>query len=289
MAVLVGLRCKDGFVICADRQVTSPGSFRYEEEKISITSSQGESLVFAYSGLPCLAREARDRIISKCSKMDAGAVYEAADAVLTEMARFHSDLKLQLLIGITKSKARSTLLKFDGKSLQLADDFNFLGVRDSALFRFLADILYSTEMNVTQGSALASYLASKAERYIDGCGGPIDLTILMHKQSDCAMLSQEEIRSRIQEMEEQESLFTDLIVQDHFSFCPPSHNRAPCRFATLFWRHCRGSGIEIDSSFVSSSSGLLIVPKSTGWCCASHSSSFAGKSPIQVTPGGLRG
>ena len=241
MTAVVGLRCKDGLVICADRQVTSPGSFRHEEEKISIARSLGESLVFAYSGLSGLAREAREKIILKCSDMDANTVYDAADSVLTEMRRSYSDLKLQLLIGIMKSGRRSTLLKFDEKGLYLADDFNFLGVGDSGLFRFLADAMYSTEMNVTEGSALALYITSKAERYIDGCGGPIDLAILRHKQSDCATLPQQEIMNTIQAMERQESLFTDLIVREPFSSSTLSHKGLPCEFATLFSRHCCGS------------------------------------------------
>jgi 20S proteasome alpha/beta subunit len=219
MTVVVGFRCSGGIVIGADRQVTAAGSHKYEEQKIFNVEGLGDSIVFAYSGLPSLAKEARDKILSKCSNDISGnTVYEAADTVLTEMGRLYTDLNLQMLIGIATYKESPDLIKFDGKGLQYADDYNFLGIGESSLLRFLAEKMYSSDMNMYDAANLAIYFVQKAKDYIDGCGGPTDIAMLTEKSGLCETLSQVAIQNIIQQMEGQESQLTDLIVRKPFSF-----------------------------------------------------------------------
>ena len=220
MTVVVGFRCKEGIVICADRQVSSVGSFKYEEQKITKLESAGESIVFAYSGLPSLAGEARDKILAKCSDRSNEIVYEAADAVLTEMRRLYTDLNLQFLIGTVVLNQEPDLIKFDGKGLHVADDYNFLGVGNSGLLRFLAETMYSPQMNVKDAINLAIYCVQKAEDHIDECGGLIDVSILTRGNERCESLSPESIQDRIKQMEKQEALLTDLIIRKPFSSLP---------------------------------------------------------------------
>ena len=46
-----------------------------KNKKLQMVNLQGESIVFAYSGLPSLAREARDKILAKCSDRSNEIVY----------------------------------------------------------------------------------------------------------------------------------------------------------------------------------------------------------------------
>jgi 20S proteasome alpha/beta subunit len=215
MTVVVGLRCESGIVLCADQQVSAPGAFKYNECKINTETISDESVIFAYSGLPSLAREAREKITKKLEgvRVSYDSVYRASDEVLTDMGRLYAQMELQMLIGTAVLFEESTLLKFDGKGLHVADDYNFLGVGDSSLLRFLAEAMYSKQMNNTDAVNLAIYLVRKAEKYIDGCGGPIDAAILHWGDEICEMLSNAEVQDRIKQMERQETALTDLIVR----------------------------------------------------------------------------
>lgn len=100
-------------------------------------------------------------------------------------------------------------------------DYNFLGVGDSGLLRFLAETMYSPQMNVKDATNLATYCVQKVEDY-DECGGLIDVSILTRRNDRCESLSPESIQDRIKQMEKQEALLTDLIIWKLFLLCSPS-------------------------------------------------------------------
>ena len=104
-------------------------------------------------------------------------------------------------------------LKFDGKGLHKTENCAFLGVGDSSLLHFLVEMFYSPSMKVTEGINLALYLVQKAEDYIDGCGGPIDLGVMDWTDDSCRMLSQEEIATRIKRMERREGSLTKIMLK----------------------------------------------------------------------------
>jgi 20S proteasome alpha/beta subunit len=173
VTLVAGFRCSDGLVVCADRQVSSPDSIKYYEPKITIEYGFGNSILFAYSGLPSLAREAREKILRRLEAVgfQAETVYEAADEILTNMGRQYADVQLQLLIGTVDWPDKPSLLKFDGKGLHTADNFSLLGVGDSALIHYLIDAMCSPTQSIQEAINLSIYLASKAKQYIDHVGG----------------------------------------------------------------------------------------------------------------------
>jgi 20S proteasome alpha/beta subunit len=219
MTVVVGLRCKDGIVICADQQVTSPGSHKYNECKINIETVHREPVVFAYSGLPSLAREAREKMLNKIGDEEPtdDLVREAADAVLTDVGRTWTDVDLRMLIGINRTLEDPTLYKFDGRGLHVADNYSLLGFGESALIRYFIETMYSPDLGLDDATNLALYLVQKAEDYIDGCGGPIDVAILKAGVGESRSLTRGDIEKRIRAMEKQESRLIDLIVRQSFS------------------------------------------------------------------------
>ena len=83
MTAVIGLRCADGVVLCADQQLTLPGYYKYHETKIESELDIDWSLSFAYSGLPGLAAEARQKILTRVNlgKLDEEIVYAACDEV----------------------------------------------------------------------------------------------------------------------------------------------------------------------------------------------------------------
>jgi 20S proteasome alpha/beta subunit len=214
MTIVAGFRCTDGIVLCADQQVSAVGSHKYFETKIVARDGFIESIAFAYSGLPSLAREAREKMmkILKEIELSNDAVYEAADQVLTNMGRQYADVELQLLIGVVVMAEEPALIKFDGKGLHTAHNVSFLGIGDSSLVRFLADTMYSPEMTTKEALDLGIYIVHKAEQYIDHCGGPIDV-LTLNESCACTLLSELEVQEKIKKLEAQEVYLGDLIFR----------------------------------------------------------------------------
>jgi hypothetical protein len=221
MTMVAGFRCTDGIVICADQQMTSPGGFKYHECKISI--EEGGSawrLVFAYAGVPGLAKEAREKIMRTVGPLDPNdvtreAVQNVADGVLNDMGRQYGSLEgqLQLLIGVSVFLQEPDLLKFDGRALHVADNFNYLGIGESSLIRFLSDKLYSKRLDSKTGADLGCYLIKKAEDYIDGCGGKIDVVILEPSLGEYDWLTEAQVQDAIEKFERQEPQLADLFIR----------------------------------------------------------------------------
>jgi 20S proteasome alpha/beta subunit len=222
VTIVVGFRCSDGIVICADRQITASGAFKYHQTKISSEEFDTFTAVFAYAGLPGIAKEVHDKIASLLRQLTLEdtairTVQETTDSVLSAMGRLYTDLNLQMLIGVTSQNEGADLLKFDGKAVHPAENFNYLAYGESSLIRFLSEKLYSKEMNTKTGMDLGIYLVKKAEDYIDGCGGPIDVVILDQSERSTHWFSQKVIQERLQKMEMQERLLTDLLIRKPFS------------------------------------------------------------------------
>lgn len=222
MTIVVGFRCVDGIVMCADRQITAAGAFKYHEPKISKEDFDNFSAVFSYAGSSELANEVHDKICSSLHKTPITKdvieiVRETTEGILSDMARWYTDLDLQMLIGVNSWQEGVDLLKFGGKGVYVARDFEYLAFGDSSLIRFLADKLYSKTMDIKAGMDLAIYLVKKAEDYIDGCGGPIDVAALEPIDRSYNRLSQGFIQQRLAKMEAQEKALTDLLIRKPFA------------------------------------------------------------------------
>jgi 20S proteasome alpha/beta subunit len=204
MAFVAGFRCVDGIVVCANQQMSAPGAPQSFERNLTIMP--GQSILFCYSGLSSLAREACEKIRKKIGQAEipSSLLYLAVNEVITEMRRQYVDLDLQLLIGISAASEEPTLFRFDGNQLQVADEFNFLGAADSSLFRFLAAMMHSPQMTTEEITNLAIYLVRKAEGYIDPCGGPIDIAIMKSGDQSCRLLLEEDVQDIIRKVKKKE-------------------------------------------------------------------------------------
>jgi len=143
-------------------QITASGAFKYHEPKISAEDFDNFTAVFSYAGSPGLAQEVHNKICAVLHQTPieegvVGSVREITENILTDMGRLYADLQLQMLIGINSWQEGTDLLKFDGKAVHVARDFEYLAFGDSSLVRFLADKLYSKTMDVHTGMNLAIY------------------------------------------------------------------------------------------------------------------------------------
>lgn len=191
MTAVVGLRCSDGIVICADRQVSSPDYHKYYERKISVECGSGWGVIFAYAGLPQLAKEAKEKMAKTLEDIEIGyvegnvspeKVQEIADDILTDMGRHYADLNLQMLMAVSTIQTLMSnsldMFLFDGHGLHRAEGFSYLGLADSSLIRFIADAVYSPSISTKLGTRLGIYMIEKAKHYLDHCGGATDVMVI---------------------------------------------------------------------------------------------------------------
>lgn len=222
MTIVLGFRCSDGIVIAADRQITAAGAFKYHEPKVSDEEFDTFDAVFAYAGSPGLAQEVHDKISSILRNTPLpeniiGSVRAMTEGILADMQRWYTDLDLQMLIGLNSWQEGVDLLKFDGKAIFAARNFEYLAFGESSLIRFLSDKLYSRTIDSNAGVDLAAYLIKKAEDYIDGCGGPIDIVVLEPAERGRKRFSQSYIQERITKIERQEDALSELLFHKPFS------------------------------------------------------------------------
>jgi len=214
MTIALGMRCAGGIVIAADELMTSSSGFKYEEEKISALSGPGWSVLTVYSGHSGLIREVLERVskvLEGVSDVDLELIRASVDQVLTERGRDYAEMELGILFAIQIEANPVELLKFDGKALHTADDFNCLGVGDSALIRYLSTSIYARHQTLSYGKNLAIYLIGSATKYIRDCGGSTDVAVLGDNGSlDYGTIG---VAERAATMERAEQIFLRKIVE----------------------------------------------------------------------------
>ncbi len=107
--------------------------------------------------------------------------YESCELALTTvldgLGRLYTDLPLQLLCGVA-DKTDTHLLEFRGKGIQAISEFGVICAGDSSLVRYLAKQIDFDWQGTNEGVVAAAYLLKRAEEFIDGCHGPMDIIVL---------------------------------------------------------------------------------------------------------------
>jgi 20S proteasome alpha/beta subunit len=188
MTIGVGFNCKNGVVFCSDSQITVAGGLKYNEKKI-LTIEQGDhSLAFCYAGSPEIMKLFYEKMSEEffCYTQDlyilepfqTGSYWNEtvrgkAEQALQEIYKKHGKSRqLELLFasysknfGVSFYRASMTLIR----QAALAEA---IGVGDSSILRFLADLFVRSDMSIQQALVLGCYMVAKAKTYIDGVGGP---------------------------------------------------------------------------------------------------------------------
>jgi 20S proteasome alpha/beta subunit len=182
VTIALGFVCSDGIVMCADRQITVPGHFKFDECKIFKASNADYGLLFCYSGNPDSAQVMFNKVVQDFSRGLA-----KADASLNRIAKIVAALEpifhnknakgLQTLIGFRFPDSMCCMAKTDGEQVVMVVA-DYIGGGDSSVLRFFDDLLLQENMTIHEAEVIGSYVVSVANRYIDGCSGGPDFAII---------------------------------------------------------------------------------------------------------------
>jgi hypothetical protein len=182
MTIGIGYQCSDGVVLCSDRQVTSTTGFKQAQRKIWSSQAVDKwSFIFSYSGLTDAAtvmfRRVTEGLKEKFEFAKGTFPYQRARAVLDEVYFDHASEGLETLIGFYSDHQSAHLFKTNGTHVVdgLAE---YIGVGDSSALKYISSFLRPRLHTIEEAKALATYLVSVANRYVDGCSGGPDIYTL---------------------------------------------------------------------------------------------------------------
>jgi hypothetical protein len=222
MTIGVGFRCVDAIVIASDTQVTFGGSHKYYEEKIFefVGPNYSWSAIFNYGGLPDLMRrfagefgDATHQIqITSISDLTNVIKTVFVDRIFPSVAGFDSE-KLSMIGGLCVN-GQLSMIKTRGENLLPARDYEYVGIGDSSLIRFLSRILCDAnhqDFRSEQAALLATYLVYQAKKWVDDCGGETNLRILWpHGHRDLRDGMTKELENNMERIEERLAVAASL-------------------------------------------------------------------------------
>ena len=190
MTIGVGFVCEDGVVLCSDNQITYPTNHKYYECKIYPHSIPGGRIAFTFAGNPNVMKmfdgKFKAAIQMAPTPHTASQIQDAVETVLGLMDIVDSDPDgLHMLCAIALQTPEVRLLKTERKAVTEVPKFDYVGVGDSSLLRYLAPLMAQPDSyTCDQAIGLGVCLVLQAKRYIDGCGGDTDVAILRGNQKD---------------------------------------------------------------------------------------------------------
>lgn len=199
MTIALAIRAPDGIVICTDSQLTVPQYMKFSGRKIKKFWEQEKwAVAIAYAGDP-------ERMQRICEKMEASLYsghdinedfvkYSFEDALLDARSSIINPQyeSIDALCCFSRPQTEQEdhawsdkgLHVFVGKNgvvTQPIDEFTILGIGDSALSRYLENFLSSHSkcyVEYPMALVIGTYIVQQAIRYIDGCGGDLQVCIL---------------------------------------------------------------------------------------------------------------
>jgi hypothetical protein len=179
----VGFRCDDEIVICADNQITWPQSHKYYECKIYPHRTDDWTLVNTFSGDPELVKAFNERFGEAMPHAPkphtARQVRSVIESVLSQM---DDVADLYMLCAVVIPQAEMRLYRTSGKIVREVDTYDYIGVGDTSLLRYLGSLLTESVVPSGYGSEyayqLGCYFVLKAKVFIEGCGGDTDAVIV---------------------------------------------------------------------------------------------------------------
>src|SRR5262249_17887867 len=140
----IGLMCRDGIVLCSDRQLTSSSGFKYDAKKIMKYTHADYELGFSYAGEEDSAK-AMFRIITEefdaeLKNAQGKAPTERAHKALVEIYKNKTAKYLQTLVGICFKNTCFSLFR-SSANLIVEGHTETIGSGDTSALRYLSDYL----------------------------------------------------------------------------------------------------------------------------------------------------
>lgn len=185
MTIALGLWCDDGIVLCADSQVTVLESdMKYPAKKIHTMRYKDWVVSLVYAGSPDLMRLVHEKMYPKLLQLDSNSseweagVRRVLEQVMKDVCTQHKKKNIELLCAATTVNGSKALWLAKRALVTDSELAECLGVGESPLHHFLADLFVRPRMSVADGLVLGCYMVSKAITYINGCDGPIQATVI---------------------------------------------------------------------------------------------------------------
>lgn len=192
MTIAIGFRCSDGVVLAADTQLTYRDSHKLYDSKMHPHQTEEHNVTFTFAGDYTLWRSFNEKFEQTLPMLPRPlTITRIKDAIETVLSFFNTldtnPNELNLLCGIALPDGNFTLCKTQGQTIHEVSGYEYVGVGDSSLLRFLGPLLTQPPpvapmgqfgFIVRQAVMIATYLVLKAKTNIDGCGGDTDVWVV---------------------------------------------------------------------------------------------------------------
>jgi hypothetical protein len=189
----IGCLCEQGILLAADTQITFPESHKYYECKIYYHGVAGEwATGFTFAGSPAVMKRFDSefkRLMESSDKPDLKRDIRNIVEIIETALEFVEYSEITLLCGVAVF-GEVKLFRTEGRTVSPVRKYDYIGVGDSSLLRYLCPILWDRAIEHTskQALCLAVYSILQAKRYIEDCGGDTDV-LMIYPECRTAALS----------------------------------------------------------------------------------------------------
>jgi hypothetical protein len=168
--------------MCADTQITWPESHKFYECKIYEHRTDDWTLVNTFSGDPEIAKalnEKFDEAMLIAKKPNTARQIRGLIETLLDLMSAPSNFSMLCAVVIPNKEME--LYKATGQAIRRIDSYDYIGVGDSSLLRYLGSLLTESigrEFGSEYAYNLGCYFVLKAKVFVDGCGGDTNAFIL---------------------------------------------------------------------------------------------------------------
>lgn len=189
MTIGLGFNTVDGIVLCADTQLTSRNvGMKFNDSKIHTISSLGGphtwTVGIVYAGDQAIFKSFYE-ILSNSLRGNWPTIDEIRDEIQKALFTVHQNCIdpnaefIDIVCALSVDDDKPQMVVGRRTTLHIEDSFAFIGVGDSSLSRFLADVMpIETQFNTKSALLLGTYLIDQAKTFTDGCGGETQTLIV---------------------------------------------------------------------------------------------------------------
>ena len=199
MSIAVGLQCRDGIVMCADTQFTTPGGGKSYGTKLWFQPEQHEAdlgwkIFFAYSGFKQFMDAFKAHFRGSLASMIEYQITQGGSSIVSdkticnavfntlsflEAEERHQTLTGAELLFATAIGGTLQLHRTHGTLVSDVQEYTAI-LGDTPLTKYLVPLLagISDSWSVSHAIFTGVYLVRCAIGYVDGCGGETDLWII---------------------------------------------------------------------------------------------------------------
>jgi hypothetical protein len=179
MTIAAGFCCEDGVVLCADTQLTIPGSLKYPESKIRMSPDLRSCPVYAF----CDDMDYQKQCIFHFNEAIRGAeskrehVIRALEQKAVELHQTYYELytdpseklNVNMLLSLQLGN-KQRLFKIYGPKVAPVETLECIGA-GNYLARALAGTYWTSDISMHRTGIICTYILADVKKYVDGCGG----------------------------------------------------------------------------------------------------------------------